>query len=80
MGNVRFEKIKEPLFSVGIAILPEFSGKGIGSIALKIAIKKIKAKSKKAIIVAEAKKENILARKFFEKMGFKLDYFGYKYE
>jgi len=80
IGNIRFEKIKPSVFLVGIAILPEYGGKGIGSVAMKEALNILKVREKKATVIAEVKKVNEPARKFFEKAGFNSDYIGYKYE
>ena len=68
-GQVRLD-IDEEKAMVNISLMPEFQGKGIGSIALQMAINKIARKKKVKSFLAEVHQENIASQKLFEKLGF----------
>ena len=55
---------------VHISLMPEFQGKGIAALAIKMAMNKIKKEKKIKIFRAEIHQENIPSQKMFEKLGF----------
>ena len=71
-GYVRYEKIQKNEYIVSIANHPDFIGKGLGSILLKLSIKKFKKNRKLISIFAMIKKNNLPSKKIFIKNNFKL--------
>ena len=64
-GYVRFDEIKNKIFEVSIANLPNFYGKGLGSLMLDKSIKKFKKKNKIKKITSVVKKNNYRSLKCF---------------
>tara|TARA_B100000575_G_scaffold281980_1_gene273133 strand:- start:933 stop:1481 length:549 start_codon:yes stop_codon:yes gene_type:complete len=69
-GYVRFDETKNNIFEVSIANLPNFYGKGLGSIMLKKSINKFRKAYKPKKIICVIKKFNTRSYKCFYKNGF----------
>ena len=69
-GYVRFDQIKNNLFYVSLGNLPNFYGKGLGSLMLEKSIKRFKKDYKSKKIIAVVKKSNNRSVKCFLKNGF----------
>ena len=67
---VRFDEIKNNIFEVSIGNLPNFYGKGLGSLMLEKSIKKFRKNYNPKKITCAVKKFNIRSSKFFLKNGF----------
>lgn len=70
VGQVRFDYEEDRKALISIAIVKEFRGKGIASVALEQAIQYIAKKGLVAILVAEIHKENAASIRLFEKLHF----------
>ncbi len=69
-GYVRFDETKNKIYQVSIGNLPNFYGKGLGSLMLEMAIKKFIKNDKPKKITCTIKKFNIRSYKCFLNNGF----------
>ena len=69
-GYVRFDEIKNKIFEVSLGNLPNFYGKGLGSLMLEKSIRKFKKKYQPKKIVSVVKKLNVRSVKCFLKNNF----------
>jgi RimJ/RimL family protein N-acetyltransferase len=70
IGQVRFEKIDDQNYLIGVSVASEHRGKGYGSEMLKMSCAKIKNIHSDSIIHAYIKIENNASTFIFEKAGF----------
>tara|TARA_B100002019_G_scaffold287817_1_gene300412 strand:- start:1425 stop:1889 length:465 start_codon:yes stop_codon:yes gene_type:complete len=71
IGYIRFNKFKKDSVSISIILKSSFRNRGIASILLKKAIKKLQFKDKIKYFYAEVLKKNKLSAKFFLNNNFK---------
>ncbi|NQU82941.1 MAG: GNAT family N-acetyltransferase [Parcubacteria group bacterium] len=71
VGQVRFD-YEENEAEVSISIIKEFWGKGIGSLALELAIKQAQKNEKITTLLAEIHKNNLASQRLFKKFSFEL--------
>lgn len=71
-GIIQIYSFGRNQYEIGIAILPEFQGKKIGTRSIKVAIDYIYSNDKDAIICAEVKENNMRSLKMFYLLGFKV--------
>lgn len=69
IGFVDIEFFEETGKILGLAVFPEFQGKGVGTKLLKKALEEIRERRKKQAIILTAE-DNLLAQKLYERMGF----------
>lgn len=74
IGSIRFED-KGNAVKVSVMLNPDFSGKGLGALVIKLGTEKfINRKKPNKPIIAEIKKDNIASIKAFQKAGFEERY------
>lgn len=71
VGQLRFD-YEEESAEISISLLKEFWGKGIGTQALRLAVKWAKKSKKAKQLLAELHQDNVASQKLFEKSGLKL--------
>ena len=69
VGQVRFERVKNS-WEIGFSLSPLFRGRGMGSALLDAAINNFSRHVPGATLVGLVKRENIVSRKVFERLGF----------
>jgi|GEM_PF-1749281 len=70
-GQIRMDIDKKEA-TVSISLMPEFQGRGIGFLALQMAIKKMRKEKNVQIFTAHIHQDNIPSQKLFTKLGFQL--------
>jgi RimJ/RimL family protein N-acetyltransferase len=70
VGQVRFQKLDDHNYLIGISVGSEYRGNGYGSEMLKISCAKIKINHSDVMIHAYIKMENQASKYIFEKAGF----------
>ena len=69
-GYVRFDEVKKNIFEVSLGNLPNFYGKGLGSLMLEKSVKKFRKNYKQKKIISVVKKFNERSIKSFLKNTF----------